>query len=147
MKQVGHYVSAKENSKQMIDLMPRWYESRPVQILTAVGLSATAAFAQAGTIDTSEETNLENTILKWVTGAFAVAMVCLFLYGCTKLGGRDRGTGIAMMVGCGFGALAGGLAFVYVSKLTGTNVTASGVSGLLMFPTQLLGPDLPGLIR
>jgi len=101
----------------------RLKRSRAAQTLLLFGLTAVAAFAQSGSIDTSEFTNLGTTIIKALVVIAGLAFVGLIIYGGLTLT-TNRPRGLAMIGGGLVGALLAGLAFAIVSKLTGNAVSA-----------------------
>ncbi len=95
--------------------------SRAAQTLLLFGLTAVAAFAQSGNVDTSGFTNLGQTLLKLFIGVAGMAFVGLIVWGALTLT-TNRPRGLAMVGGGVVGALLAGVAFAWVSTLTGSNV-------------------------
>jgi hypothetical protein len=106
--------------------------SQAAQTLFLFGLTAVAAFAQSGNIDTSEFTNLGTTIIEALVAIAGLAFVGLIIYGGLTLT-TNRPRGLAMIGGGLVGALLSGLAFAIVSKLTGHAVAA-----FLVIPSHVL---------
>ena len=92
--------------------------SQAAQTLFLFGLSAVAAFAQSGDVDTSSISTLGSTILKLLISLAGMAFVGLVIWGGITLT-TNRPKGLAMIGGGLGGALIAGLSFLWVNHLDG----------------------------